>query len=333
MVYTLVDNDDTITINDTLMFCCRGLYKPCTCSCKELGFKAVRMFKKSTNPSLTPNHLYLHSWPYAHQPHDQLKAIFDKITKLKETPPHLTTTMPPSLLLLEKTMTTTIIVVGVLTTYRLFIKIAFGKDFPYLTTTKEMMSAAEETMTRDGSYVVLPQKEYQKLYNRQFAELTTLKKKVDPEEKHETFLEAMLKKHYPRIYQDMLKNDYIATGSSHIESELNNKAMTKSERQRLNLQMTKQLDNVVSGKQKPVKLSNPICFLAQEYVDSIVNELSMSPKKRRLLYAHLHQFAKHIPWYMKDPVTMMTTTQTDNQQQQQQQQQRHLPSSITKRSQ
>ena len=87
--------------------------------------------------------------------------------------------------------------------------------------------SAEET-TRDGGYVVLPQNEYQKLYNRQYAELTTLKKKVDPEEKRETFLEAMLKKHYPCIYQNMLKNDYIMTESNHIESELNNKAMTES---------------------------------------------------------------------------------------------------------
>ena len=75
-VHTMVDNDDTITINDTLMFHSRGLYKLCTCNCKESGFKTVHTFEKSTNdPSLTPNHLYLHSWPYAHQTHDQLKAI------------------------------------------------------------------------------------------------------------------------------------------------------------------------------------------------------------------------------------------------------------------
>ena len=91
----------------------------------------------------------------------------------------------------------------------------------------------EET-TRNGSYIVLPQKESQKLYNRQYTELTTLKKKVNPKEKHKTFLEAMLKKHYPQVYQDMLKNDYITTGSNHIESKLN-KAMTESECQRLNL--------------------------------------------------------------------------------------------------
>ena len=215
--------------------------------------------------------------------------------------------------------------VGMPTTYHLFIKIAFDKDFCYLITKENEMSEK----IRDGGYIVLPQKEYQKLYNRQYAELTTLKKKVDPEEKHETFLEATLKKHYPQVYQDMLKNNYITTGSNHIESELN-KAMTESERQRLNLQMTRQLDNVVSGKQKPVKLSNPIHFLAQENVNSIVNESSMSPERRHLLYAHLQQFAKHIPWYMKDHVVSMMT-QTDDQQQQKQQ--RHLLLSITKRSQ
>ena len=207
-VHNMVDNDDTIMINDTLMFCCRGLYKLCTCNCKELGFKAVRTFKKSTNPSLTPNHLFLHSWPYAHQPPDQLKAISDKIAKLKDPMTHLT--MP----LLEKTKKTTTTIVGVLTMYRSFIKIAFGKDFCYLTTKKNEMSEA----MRDCGYVVLPQKEYQELYNRQYTKLMTLKKKVDPEEKHETFLEAMLKKHYPQVYQDMLKNDYIMTGSNHIEA-------------------------------------------------------------------------------------------------------------------
>ena len=119
------------------------------------------------------------------------------------------------------------------------------------------------------------------------------------------------------------------TGSNYVESELN-KATTESECQRLNLQMTKQLDNVGSRKQKPVKLSNPICFLAQEYVDSIVNESSVSSEKTHLLYAHLQQFAKHIPWYMKDRV-MSTMTQTNDQQQQKQQ--RHLLLSLTKRSQ
>ena len=85
--------------------------------------------------------------------------------------------------LLEKTITMMTIVSGVLTTYCLFIKIAFGKHFHYLTTKKEEMSAEETMMMRDGSYVVLPQKKYQKLYNRQYTELLALKKKVDPRRK------------------------------------------------------------------------------------------------------------------------------------------------------
>ena len=37
---------------------------------------------------------------------------------------------------------------------------------------------------RDNAYVVIPQKEYARLYNRQYAELTTLKKSIDPQDKH-----------------------------------------------------------------------------------------------------------------------------------------------------
>ena len=39
--------------------------------------------------------------------------------------------------------------------------------------------------TNHGSYVVVPQGEYEQLYNQQYAELMTLKKKVDPDEKRE----------------------------------------------------------------------------------------------------------------------------------------------------
>ena len=66
------------------------------------------------------------------------------------------------------------------------------------------MSKEEEC--KDG-YIIVPQEEYTKLDNRQYAELTTLKKKVDPEERHNTYLEATLKKHYPQVYKDMIKND------------------------------------------------------------------------------------------------------------------------------
>ena len=162
-----------------------------------------------------------------HQPHDQLKAISDNIAKTQGDTPINTS--------IGKDDDNDNDHCCCAKMYHLFIKIAFGKDFCYVNTKKEEMSAEQPMTMRDGGYVVLPRKENQRLYNSQYAELTTLKKKVDLEEKHETFLEAMLKKHYLHIYQDMLKNDYIMTGSNHIESELNNKATTESECQRLNL--------------------------------------------------------------------------------------------------
>ena len=68
------------------------------------------------------------------------------------------------------------------------------------------------TEKRD-SYVVIPQQEYARLYNNQYAELMTLCKSVDPNEQNETCLKATLKKHYPQVYKDMVKNDYIMTSS------------------------------------------------------------------------------------------------------------------------
>ena len=46
---------------------------------------------------------------------------------------------------------------------------------------------------------------------------TTIKKKLDPEERQERFLETTLETHYPKVYQDMIKNDYIATGAQRIK--------------------------------------------------------------------------------------------------------------------
>ena len=66
----------------------------------------------------------------------------------------------------------------------------------------------------------------------------------------------------------MVKNDYIMTSSKQIEDTIND-TPNNSERQRMNVQMVKQLDNVISGKQKPQKLSNPIRFLAQQYINGI----------------------------------------------------------------
>ena len=42
----------------------------------------------------------------------------------------------------------------------------------------------EGDRAKNDVYIVIPQKEYVRLYNRQYAELTTLKKSVNPKEKH-----------------------------------------------------------------------------------------------------------------------------------------------------
>ena len=75
---------------------------------------------------------------------------------------------------------------------------------------------------RLNSYKVVPQGEYQKLYNKQYAELMTLKKKINPEEKREKYFETALKMYYPKVYEDMIKNDYILTNPERIQNALDN---------------------------------------------------------------------------------------------------------------
>ena len=79
----------------------------------------------------------------------------------------------------------------------------------------------DDAKKNDG-YIVIAQQEYAKLYNPQYVELTTLKKKVNPNENNAAYLEATLKKHYPNMYKDMIKNDYIITTSGRIQQSLDN---------------------------------------------------------------------------------------------------------------
>ena len=153
------------------------------------------------------------------------------------------------------------------------------------------MSKEEE---HKHDYIIVPQEEYVKLYNRQYAELTMLKRKVDPEECHNTYLEATLKKHYPQVYKDMIKDDYIMTSGNRMEQDLQD-ANNQPEHQRRSIQMIKQLDEVVSGKYKLKKLLNPVRFFAQKYVDDIARESTLAPEKRRLLHTHLYQVMKKYP--------------------------------------
>ena len=73
---------------------------------------------------------------------------------------------------------------------------------------------------QEDSYAVVPRQEYDKLYNKQYVELTMLKKKIDPEEKNEKFLEMTFKTYYPKVYADMIKNDYILTHSTKTQQHL-----------------------------------------------------------------------------------------------------------------
>ena len=113
--------------------------------------------------------------------------------------------------------------------------------------------------TNRGSYVVVPQGEYEQLYNQQYAELTTLKKKVDPDEKRVRYLETTQKTCYPKVYKDMIKNDYILTHPERTQNVLDSLPNGDYEtKKQANLPMHKQLNEVMSGKQKPPLLSNPM---------------------------------------------------------------------------
>ena len=158
---------------------------------------------------------------------------------------------------------------------------------------------SEESSKRDDN----PQKEYARLYNGQYAQLTTLKKSVDPRGEHSSYLEATLKKHYPKVYKDMIHNDYIVTSSDHIQDELNNNDNKQSqEQQRKSIQLSKQLDEVIVGKQIIKRLSNPIRPIAQCYVDIITRDSSLSPAHRQVfcsyLNTYLNTYIDKIPFYL-----------------------------------
>ena len=142
-------------------------------------------------------------------------------------------------------------------------------------------------MTNRSSYVVVLQREYEQLYNRQYAKLTTLKKKVDPGKKRERYLETTQKTCYPKVYKDIIKNDYIFTHPERTQDMLDSlpDGDYKTKKQ-ANLRMHKQLNEVMSGKQKQSLLYNPMRLFAQDFIDGIVNDSTVSPEKRQSLHAH-----------------------------------------------
>ena len=66
--------------------------------------------------------------------------------------------------------------------------------------------------------------------------------------------------------------------------------------------MQRQLDQVASGQQKHVKLSNPLYLFTQRYLSQLIRDSSLSPPKRQLLYTHLQNYAKRLPFYINQPL-------------------------------
>ena len=71
----------------------------------------------------------------------------------------------------------------------------------------------------------------------------------------------------------MIKNDYILTAQE--QKNITDKD-TPEEHQRKSIQHSKQLDEVVSGKQKLNKLSNPYRPVAQPYVEQLTKSLPLA---------------------------------------------------------
>ena len=153
--------------------------------------------------------------------------------------------------------------------------------------------------TNQGSYVVIPRRDYEDLYNKQYTQLTSLQKKVDPDLKRQSYFETVLKTHCPKVYQDMIRNDYILTrpvAIDAIEGTSETDEVTRANMQR-------QLSDVATNRQPRVKLSNPLYTFTRRYLSNLVNDSSISPHKRQLLYHHLHNYAKKIPVHINQPLT------------------------------
>ena len=148
-------------------------------------------------------------------------------------------------------------------------------------------------------------------------QLTDLRKSADPDGRSSTYLETMLKTHYPKVYLDMIKNDYILTAQE--RKNITDKD-TPEERQRKSIQHSKQLDEVVLRKQKLNKLSNPYRPIAQRYVEQLTKSLPLAQWQVFRLY--LRPYLDWIPFYLatkgndKSPMTTKeagSTTTTKSQ--------------------
>ena len=157
---------------------------------------------------------------------------------------------------------------------------------------------SEESSKRVDAFVVIPQKEYAQLYNGQYAQVTTLKNQLTLEVSTLRTSKPPLKT-LSQSPKDMIRNDYIVTSSDRIQDELNNNDKRPQERQCKSIQLSKQLDEVVAGKQKLKSLSNPIRPIAQRYVDIITRDSSLSPAHRQVFHSYLNTHIDKIPFYLR----------------------------------
>ena len=76
--------------------------------------------------------------------------------------------------------------------------------------------------------------------------------------------------------------------------------------------MQRQLDQVASERQRRIKLSNPLYLFTQRYLSQLVRDSSLSPPKRRLLYTHLQNSAKRLPFYINRPLQKVKQSTQNN---------------------
>ena len=84
-------------------------------------------------------------------------------------------------------------------------------------------------------------------------------KKGGSNDQHGDFFETSLKTHYPKVYQDMIKNDYMLTHKDRTQSHLDDQYDFEAHKH-ANIQLEKQLADMLSGRQAPIPLSNPMRF-------------------------------------------------------------------------
>ena len=125
------------------------------------------------------------------------------------------------------------------------------------------------------------------------------------ERERESYLEMALKMQYPKVYADMIKNDHIVTNTQRTQRYLDEMMprgdYENGEIMKATTEKTckdKQLNEVLSGKQRSIPLSNPMRFLAQEFANNIANNSTASPERCQLLFTHLSKYINKISLYL-----------------------------------